>query len=278
MKGFFEEYFLKFLDSWLNSENCLKPYHRIICLFTRFWITCRVWTSASAFPRRASISSRERIQGSQTSIMWGINHLAPNRSTYSLIPHPSVGVVLLLRVAQTHLLVCVGRWPTCKEGKLENLGLGDENWVRDNAKPNGAERRGFYPSAGSGGFSTMFAGENNNIKTQSLSLWLINQNSPVYPWDRRGALGGTSTCAPLLCSEGRARRGKIRPELCAGAWPFVSAVSLLVTDGDAVLVNLLPSQWHAICLHPDSERRDSSCPSSNWQQGAVFTFDRAKKH
>lgn len=120
--------------------------------------------------------------------------------------------------------------------------------------------------------------KNNHFKTQSLSPWFINRNSPVYPWDGHGALGVTSICAPSASPQRTSKTSKIRPELCADAWPFVSAVSLLVTDGDAVLVNLLPSRWHAICLHPDSERRDSSCPSSNWQQGAVFTFDRAKKH
>lgn len=210
--------------------------------------------------------------------MWGINHLAPNKSTYSLIPQPSVGVILLLRVAQTHLLVHVGRCSARKEVTLENIALGDGNWLRDSAKPDGVSRRGLYPSAGSGGFSTRFAGKNNHFKTQSLSPWFINRNSPVYPRDGHGALGVTSIGAPSTSPRRTSKTSKIRPELCADAWPFVSAVSLLVTDGDAVLVNLLPSRWHAICLHPDSERRDSSCPSSNWQQGAVFTFDRAKKH
>lgn len=105
-------------------------------------------------------------------------------------------------------------------------------------------------------------------------LGLSSPNPMCMPWVKVG----TSTCAPPMRREGQVMWGEIRPELGAEAWPFVSAVSLLVTDGDAVLVNLLPSRWHAICLHPDSERRDSSCPSSNWQQGAVFTFDRAKKH
>lgn len=153
---------------------------------------CGVWTSANAFPGWASISLWEPIQGSQTSIMQGISHLAPNKSTYSLIP-----VILLLRVAQTHLAVRVGRCPACKEVAAENIALGDGSWVRDSAKPDGVSRHGLHPSAGSGGFSARFSGE-NHFKTQSLSPWCINQNSPVRPWDGRWALRGGSICVPLL--------------------------------------------------------------------------------
>lgn len=151
---------------------------------------CRVWTSVSAFPGWASIFSRERIQGSQTSIMRGINHLAPNKSTYSLIPQPSMGVVLLLRVTQTHLLVHVGRCSVCKEVTLEDIALGDGNWVRDSAKPDGVSCRGLYPSAGSGGFSTRFAGENNHFKTQSLSPRVYKPKLPQVSPGRTRGFGG----------------------------------------------------------------------------------------
>lgn len=153
---------------------------------------CGVWTSTNTFPGWASISLWEPIQGSQTSIMQGISHLAPNETTYSLIP-----VILLLWVAQTHLVVRVGRCPTCKEVAVENIALGDGSWVRNSAKPDGVSHRGLYLSAGPGGFNTRFSGE-NHFKTQSLSLWCINQKSPVCPWDGCWALGGGSICVPLL--------------------------------------------------------------------------------
>lgn len=150
--------------------------------------------------------------------MWGINHLAPNKSTYSLSPQPAGAVLLLLRVAHTHLLARGGRCSAHTEVTGENVVLGDVNWVRDSAKPEGGSRRGLYPWAGAGGgCGSSFAGENRRFKPQSLSLWFIKRKSPVYPRDGRGAWGATSICAPPLRGGGRARRGKIRPELCAEA-------------------------------------------------------------
>lgn len=56
--------------------------------------------------------------------------------------------------------------------------------------------------------------------------------------------------------------------------PLSPPSSPLVTDGDASLLHLLFSPWHAICPHFNRQSRSSSCPSSNWQEGTHFILSR----
>lgn len=66
------------------------PQNRSLNYLSFDWVSDHVQTLAhcKCLPGVVSFSSREQIQGSQTSIMWGLNHLSPNKSTYSLIPSP----------------------------------------------------------------------------------------------------------------------------------------------------------------------------------------------
>lgn len=160
------------------------PQNRSLNDLSFDWVSDHVQSLAhcKCLPGVASFSSREQIQGSQTSIMWGLNHLSPNKSTYRLIPQPSLGVIYSCEQPK-HLSSCTGGSQKQTHG----------NWVRDSAKPDRASPRGSHPSAGSGGFSTRFSGENKNFKSQTSSPWFINPKRPLCALDEGWLWGATST-------------------------------------------------------------------------------------
>lgn len=130
MRGFFLkkifEVFGRMVKYWKLPQNRSLNYLSFDC------VSAHVQSLAhcKCLPGVVSFSSREQIQGSQTSIMWGLNHLSPNKSTYSLIPQPSLGVSDSCEHPK-HLSPCTQGMEGGQHGQTHG------SWVRDTAEPTG---------------------------------------------------------------------------------------------------------------------------------------------
>lgn len=107
-------------------KYCKWPQNRSLNYLSFDCVSDHVQSLAhcKCLPGVVSFSSREQIQGSQTSIMWGLNHLSPNKSTYSLIPQPSLGVTDSCEYPK-HFSSCTQGMEGGQHGQTHG------SWVRD---------------------------------------------------------------------------------------------------------------------------------------------------